>query len=74
MHRGGIFPETRGEVSIRGLWESQTEAIIGVRFGDSDVNTWKLEEMDQLLDLWGESRRTNMGRLATTNRDTFICL
>ena len=41
VYHRGIFPETQGDVSIRGLWEIQTELIIGVRFGDADADTWK---------------------------------
>ena len=29
----GKVPEKRGDVSIWGLWDSQTEAIVDVRFG-----------------------------------------
>ena len=47
-HRGRV-PETRGEVSIRGLLESQTEGIIDVRFVDADAETWKLVRMYKFL-------------------------
>ena len=70
-HRGSV-PEKRGGVSIRGLWESQTEAIIGFRFGDADADTWNPEGMDKLLDRWGKSRRKNTRRLAMTNRELFL--
>ena len=49
MRHGGSLPETQGDMSIRGLWEIQTEAIIDVRFGYSNADTWKPEEMDKLL-------------------------
>ena len=39
------FPETRVDVLIRGLNDSHMEAIIGVRFGDSDTETYKKEGM-----------------------------
>ena len=48
--RGGL--ETRGDVLIRVLWKIQTGAIIGVRFGDADADTYKYEPMDKLLDCW----------------------
>ena len=32
VNNGGIIPETQGDVSIWGLWESQKESIIDVRF------------------------------------------
>ena len=40
VHHGGSVPETLGDVSIRGLWEIQMEAIIGIRFGDANAKTW----------------------------------
>ena len=43
--RGGL--DTRGDVLTRRLWESQTDTIIDVRFGDSDANTYKYESMDK---------------------------
>ena len=46
--RGGL--ETRGDVLIRGLWEIQTDVIIGVIFGDSSANTYKYEPIDNLLE------------------------
>ena len=50
---GGGF-ETRGDVIIRILWESKTEAIIDFRMGDPDCDTHKKEPMGMLQDLWGE--------------------
>ena len=44
-----IVPETRRDVSIRGLYESQTEATIVVRFRDSDVETCKPQGIDKIL-------------------------
>ena len=49
MRHGGSFPETHGDVSIWGLLESQTEAIIDIRFGDTDADSWKPFSMDKLL-------------------------
>ena len=39
-------------MSIRGLWESQMEAIIDVRFEDSDAATWKTEKTDKFVTWW----------------------
>ena len=52
MRHGGSIPETQGSVSIQGLWESLTEAIICVRFGYYDTETWKTEGMDNILYQW----------------------
>ena len=55
-HRGS-FQKTRGDVSIRGLWKFQTEAIIEVSFGDYDADTSKPEEMDNILAQWWEIKK-----------------
>ena len=49
MRQRGRNLETSGDVPIQGLWEIQTEAIIDVRFGDADANTWNTQGMDKLL-------------------------
>ena len=48
----GRIPETWGDVSTRGLWESQTEAIIAIRLGYSDTGSWMPVIMDKLLEGW----------------------
>ena len=45
--------EKRGDVLIRGLWESQTDAIINVRYGDANSDTYKYETMDKLSHFLG---------------------
>ena len=42
--------ETRGDILVWVLWEIQTDAIIDIRFGDSNFDTYKHETMDKLLD------------------------
>ena len=49
FRHGGRVPETRFDVSIRGLWEIQMKVIIDVRFGDADSENWNPEGMDNLL-------------------------
>ena len=66
LHRGSV-PETHSDVSIRGLWEIQTEAIIDARFGDADADTWKPEVMDNLLDWWEKPTRKSTKRTVMTN-------
>ena len=39
-------------MSIRVLWEIQTEEIIDIRFGDADADTYKPEVMYKLLAWW----------------------
>ena len=50
-HRRRI-PETQGDVLIRGLWEIHTDAIIDVRFRDSDMDNYVKEGMHTLLPRW----------------------
>ena len=57
MCHGRIIPETWGGVLIKGLWESQTEAIIYVRFGDTDIYTYNKEVMDTLLPRWEKMKK-----------------
>ena len=62
MHQGGITPETLGDVSIWGLWESQTEAIIDVRFGYADADSWKPVRMDKFLSGWEKLKKEEHGQ------------
>ena len=50
-HRRRIS-ETRSDVSIWGLWESQEKVIIGIGYGDADVDNWKPVRMNKLLAGW----------------------
>ena len=45
----GKEKETREDVMIRGLWDRQTEAIIDVKIGDTDLDSYKYEPMTALL-------------------------
>ena len=49
-------------MSIQGLGESQIEAIIDVRFGDADAETWKPEGMDNLLARWEKIKKDKHGQ------------
>ena len=53
--RGSL--ETWGDVLIQGLWESQTEAIIEVRLGESDCDTHKKDPTKTLLDWWKKENK-----------------
>ena len=59
--------ETRGDVLIWILWEIQTDAIIEVRFGDADADTYKYEPMYKLLACWGIKIRISTLNTATSN-------
>ena len=62
MCNGGIIPETRGDVLIRGLCEIQTESIIDVIFGDDDVENYVKEGMDTIFPRWEITNKEKHGR------------
>ena len=41
--------ETIGDALIWGLWEINTDAIINIRFGDLESDTYKHELMNKIL-------------------------
>ena len=55
--RGSL--ETKGDVLIWYLWEIHTDAIIDVRFGDSDADTYKYDPMYKLVDCWDKKKKDN---------------
>ena len=48
--QGSDILETRGDILIRGLWERWADAIIDVKLGDADAETYRFELMVVLLD------------------------
>ena len=44
--------ETLGDVMIRGLWGIQIYAIIDVKLGNADTDTYRYDTMAELLALW----------------------
>ena len=71
-HRGSAS-ETRGGVSIRGLWERQTAVIICVRFGDADVDTWKTVRIDKLLAGWEKTKKEKYGQECYNQKEKILC-
>ena len=49
---------TWGDLMIRGLWDRQVGAIIDIKLGDTDADTYKYEPMTALLSRWERSRKT----------------
>ena len=62
VRHGGSIPETQGGVSIWGLWESQTEAIVYVSFRDSCADTWKSEGLDKIFPWWEKLNKDKHGQ------------
>ena len=49
---GDKHKDTIGDVMIRVLWYRQVDAIIDVKLGDADADTYKYEPMTSLLTRW----------------------
>ena len=71
MRHGGSVPETQGDVSIQGPWEIQTKAIIVVRIGDADTDTWKSEGMDKMLNWRKKTKKDKHGQACYNQRKHF---
>ena len=54
--------ETWCDMLIRGLWEIQTTAIIDVRFGDADAETYKTKEIDKIFPRWEQMKKYKYGQ------------
>ena len=61
-------------MSIRVLWESQTEAIIGVSLSDAESESLKTEGMDKLLTQWGKLNKDKHGQHCHDRRKYFSLL
>ena len=62
VHQGRGVLEKTGDVLIRVLWESQNEAIIDIRLGDLDCESYKKETIVTLLTWWGKEKNYNNGK------------
>ena len=47
------------DVMIRVLWDRQVEAIIGVKLGDADADSYKYEIMASLIARWETIKKDN---------------
>ena len=54
--------ETRGDVLIQGLWESHTDAITDVIFGDADADIYKYDPTEKLLASWEKENNNKQGK------------
>ena len=66
--------ETRGDVMIPGLWYRQVNAIIGVKLGDADADTYKYEPMTVLLSRRENIKKEKNGKDCHNQRKSFYCL
>ena len=63
--------ETRGGLLIRGVWNRQTNAIIYVKLGDADANTYRFEPMVTLMARWEKMKKDKHGKHCHEQRKHF---
>ena len=71
MCQSRVRLETRCDFLIKGLWESQTDAIIDVIFGDTDADAYNNEPVKNILAHWEREKNTSTGSTVTSNEDNF---
>ena len=54
--------DTRGGMMIRGLWDCQVDAIIDVKLGDAEADTYKYEPMTSILTRWENIKKHKHGK------------
>ena len=64
IHQGRIRSEEKARAVRLGLDKicDLTDTIVDVRFGDSDLDTYKYEPMDNLLDCWEKENNDKNGK------------
>ena len=58
----GREKETKEDVMTQGLWYRQADAIVDVKFGDADTDSYKYEPMATLLDWWETTKKDKNGK------------
>ena len=66
--------ETRVDVMIQGLWYRQADAIIDVKLGESDTDSYKYEPMAAILDWWETIKKDKHGKHYHNQRKLFLRL
>ena len=56
---------------IRGLWDRQVDAVIDIKIGDADADTYKYEPMTSLLARWGKIKKDKHGKHCHDQREHF---
>ena len=64
--------DTRVDVVIRGLWDRQVKAIMDVKLGDADADTYKYEPMKSLLDRWENINKEKQVKHCNNQRNHFL--
>ena len=53
--------ETRGDVLIQGLWYRHTDAVINIKIGDADADTYRFEPMVTIVAWWEKIKKDKDG-------------
>ena len=56
---------------IRGLWDPQVDAIINIKIGDDDLDTYKYDPMISLLARWENIKKDTHGKHFHDQRKMF---
>ena len=56
---------------VQGLWDRQVDAIIDVKLGDADVDSYKYEPMADLLARWETIKKDKHGKHCHDQRKHF---
>ena len=57
---------------IQGLWDCQVDAIIDVKLGDADADTYKYEPMTALLARWEKIKKEKQGKHCHNQQKHFL--
>ena len=66
--------DTREDVMIRGLWDCQVDAIIDIKLGDAEADTYKYEPMTSLLARWENIKKYKHGKHCHNQQNCFFRL
>ena len=59
-------------VMVQGLWDLQVDAIIDLKLGDADADSYKYEPMTALLDRWEMIKKDKDGKHCHNQRKHFL--
>ena len=69
-----MHKDTRGDVMIQVLWDSQVDAIIDVKLGGSDTDTYKYKPIKSLLARWEKIKKDKYGKHCHNQRKKYCRL
>ena len=58
----------RGDMMVQGLWDRQVDAIIDIKLGDADTDSYKYEPMEVLLSRQETIKKDKHGKICHDQR------